>query len=222
MKIPTMADPNQVIPTLTPAEVADLTNAMASSPSHRARRSTTGAASTSSTPTEKPPAPTLPGKHQSKKQLLFEQIEAINEEPPQLPPLQPAQPPLQPPVLPLIQQTQQNVCDWSQAIPCKFPSLPLLNCQADGRDCLVHHICQGKWERCICIQIPLHGIVASIIPTTSIKMHQQRTIGVHRIHLPFHQMKCSLQQVQWIRPSLEWHLSAIEGNGSNQKQVPRM
>jgi hypothetical protein len=62
-----MADPSQVIPTLTPAEVADLTNAMASSPSCRAQRSTTGAASTSPTPTEKLPAPALPGKHQSKK-----------------------------------------------------------------------------------------------------------------------------------------------------------
>jgi hypothetical protein len=61
-----------------------------------------------------------------------------------LPPQQPAQPPLQPSAL---QQPQQNVCDWAQAIPCKFPSLPLLNCQADGCIHLVHHICQGEWER---------------------------------------------------------------------------
>jgi hypothetical protein len=81
LTIATMANPNQVIPTLTPAEVADLTNAMASSPSCKAQRSTTGPSSTSSTPTEKLPAPALPGKHQSKKQLLFEQIEAIYEEP---------------------------------------------------------------------------------------------------------------------------------------------
>jgi hypothetical protein len=66
-----MANPNQFIPTLTPAEVAGFTNAMASSSSRRAQRSTTGAASTSSTPTEKPPAPALPGKDQSKKQILF-------------------------------------------------------------------------------------------------------------------------------------------------------
>ncbi len=91
-----MADPNQNIPTLTPAEVAALTNAMAPSRSCRARCSTTGAASTSSSPTdtEKPPPPALPGKHQSKKRLLFEQIEAIGVEPPQLPPHQLAQPPL--------------------------------------------------------------------------------------------------------------------------------
>ncbi len=126
-RITTMPNPNQVILTLTPAEAAALTNAMASSPSCRAQCSTTGASSTSSTPTEKPPAPALPGKHQSKKQLLFEQIEAIDEEPPQLPPQQLAQPPLQPPALLLIQQPQQNVCDWAQAIPCKFPSLPLLH-----------------------------------------------------------------------------------------------
>jgi hypothetical protein len=62
-----MADPNQVIPTLTPAEVAALTNAMAPCPSHRAQSSTTGAASTSSSPNEKPPPSALPGKHQTKK-----------------------------------------------------------------------------------------------------------------------------------------------------------
>jgi hypothetical protein len=64
--------------------------------------------------------------------------------------------------------------------------------------CITFAKANGKGE--IHIQIPLRGIVASIIPIKSIEMHQQTTTGVHRVHLPFHQMKWSLQQVQRIRP----------------------
>jgi hypothetical protein len=55
------------------------------------------------------------------------------------------------------------------------------------------------------IQILSRGCVAAIIPITSTEVHLIRT-SVHLVR--HHHMKCSLQQVQRIHPSLE-HLSAI-------------
>ena len=139
-----MADPRQPIPTITYEEVANANAqiAMVTSPaSRRALRRTTGATSATSSPAEKLPAPALPGK-KSTKQILFAQIGDV--EPLQQstqPTTQATQMALQPP------QPQRNVCDWAQAIPCEFPALPLLNCQIYGCDRLVHHLCQGEWER---------------------------------------------------------------------------
>jgi hypothetical protein len=39
------------------------------------------------------------------------------------------------------------LCDWAQAIECAFTSLAPLPCQREGCDVLVHHVCQGTWER---------------------------------------------------------------------------
>ena len=40
-----------------------------------------------------------------------------------------------------------NVCDWGQVIQCNHTQLPPLKCQKDGRNHLVHNLCQGNWER---------------------------------------------------------------------------
>jgi hypothetical protein len=40
-----------------------------------------------------------------------------------------------------------NVCNWGQVIQCNLTSLPPLKCQKDGCNHLVHHLCQGNWER---------------------------------------------------------------------------
>ncbi len=40
-----------------------------------------------------------------------------------------------------------NVCNWGQVIHCNLTSLPPLKCQKDGCNHLVHHLCQGNWER---------------------------------------------------------------------------
>jgi hypothetical protein len=39
------------------------------------------------------------------------------------------------------------VCDWAQAIQCTYSSLKPMPCQREGCDALVHHLCQGAWER---------------------------------------------------------------------------
>ena len=140
-----MADPKQSIPTITYEEVANANAqiAMVTSPaSRRALRSTTGATSAASSPAEKLPAPALPGTKKSTKQILFAQIgDAEPLQQSTQPTTQATETALQPP------QPQHNVCDWAQAIPCEFPALPLLNCQIYGCDRLVHHLCQGGWER---------------------------------------------------------------------------
>ncbi len=40
-----------------------------------------------------------------------------------------------------------NVCDWGQVIQCNLTSLLPLKFQKDGCNHLVHHLCQGNWER---------------------------------------------------------------------------
>ncbi len=46
-------------------------------------------------------------------------------------------------------RTVSYVCDWAQAIRCEYPNLKPLPCQRDGCQStrLVHHLCQGVWER---------------------------------------------------------------------------
>jgi len=39
------------------------------------------------------------------------------------------------------------VCDWAQAIQCTYSSLKPMPCQREGCNALVHHLCQGAWER---------------------------------------------------------------------------
>jgi hypothetical protein len=39
------------------------------------------------------------------------------------------------------------VCNWAQAIICKFPQLPPMKCQHIDCELLVHHICQSSWEQ---------------------------------------------------------------------------
>ena len=80
-----MADPRQIIPTLT-GTIEDIAAQMGTSPSRRALRSTnTGIASSTSSPAEKPSAPpALPGK-KSTKRILFDQIEAVDDAPEQPP-----------------------------------------------------------------------------------------------------------------------------------------
>jgi hypothetical protein len=39
------------------------------------------------------------------------------------------------------------VCNWAQAIQCTYLSLMPMPCQREGCDALVHHLCQGAWER---------------------------------------------------------------------------
>jgi len=39
------------------------------------------------------------------------------------------------------------VCNWAQAIQCMYSTLKPLPCQREGCDFLVHHLCQGAWER---------------------------------------------------------------------------
>ena len=39
------------------------------------------------------------------------------------------------------------VCDWVQAIQCTYLSLKPMPCQREGCNALVHHLCQGAWER---------------------------------------------------------------------------
>ena len=40
-----------------------------------------------------------------------------------------------------------NVCNWGQVIQCNLTELLPLKCQKDGCSNLVHHVCQGNWER---------------------------------------------------------------------------
>jgi len=39
------------------------------------------------------------------------------------------------------------VCDWAQAIQCALPHVEPEPCQHQGCGILVHHLCQGEWER---------------------------------------------------------------------------
>jgi hypothetical protein len=39
------------------------------------------------------------------------------------------------------------VCNWAQAIVCKFPQLEPLKCQHTDWEFLVHHLCQSAWEQ---------------------------------------------------------------------------
>ncbi len=39
------------------------------------------------------------------------------------------------------------VCNWAQAIVCKFPQLEPLKCQHTDCKFLVHHLCQSAWEQ---------------------------------------------------------------------------
>ena len=39
------------------------------------------------------------------------------------------------------------VCDWAQAIQCALPHVEPEPCQRQGCGILVHHLCQGEWER---------------------------------------------------------------------------
>ena len=55
-----------------------------------------------------------------------------------------SQPLLSPPACVMI---MTNVCNWAQAIQCTYSSLKPMPCQRDGCDALVHHLCQGAWER---------------------------------------------------------------------------
>jgi len=56
-----------------------------------------------------------------------------------------SQPLISPPPAPVMVMT--NVCDWAHAIQCTYSSLKPMPCQRDGCDALVHHLCQGAWER---------------------------------------------------------------------------
>ncbi len=40
-----------------------------------------------------------------------------------------------------------HVCNWAQAIVCKYPELALQKCQHPDCDFLVHHLCQAAWEQ---------------------------------------------------------------------------
>jgi hypothetical protein len=40
-----------------------------------------------------------------------------------------------------------HVCNWAQAIVCKFPELAQQKCQHQDLDFLVHHLCQAAWEQ---------------------------------------------------------------------------
>ncbi len=40
-----------------------------------------------------------------------------------------------------------HVCNWAQAIVCKYPELALQKCQHPDCDYLVHHLCQAAWEQ---------------------------------------------------------------------------
>ena len=40
-----------------------------------------------------------------------------------------------------------NICDWGHVIQCNHTELPPFKCQKDGCKNLVHHLCQGNWER---------------------------------------------------------------------------
>jgi hypothetical protein len=53
--------------------------------------------------------------------------------------------PLLPP--PARDAASSYVCDWAQAIQCTLSSLKPEPCQREGCDVLVHHLCQGEWER---------------------------------------------------------------------------
>jgi len=153
-----MVDPRQVIPTLTSEEIFALANnsqmATGTSPSRRALCSTTttGITSSTSSPAEKPSAPpALPGTKKSTKQILFDQIEAVDapEQPPQLPPHNTLpQPTTQATKMALLSHPQlRNVCNWAQALQCEYPVLQPLQCQIEGCTRRVHHLCQGEWER---------------------------------------------------------------------------
>ena len=39
------------------------------------------------------------------------------------------------------------ICNWGKVIQCNLTALPPLKCQKDGCIILVHHLCQGNWER---------------------------------------------------------------------------
>jgi hypothetical protein len=39
------------------------------------------------------------------------------------------------------------VCNWAQAIICKYPQLPPMKCQHIDCELLVQHICQAAWEQ---------------------------------------------------------------------------
>ena len=153
-----MADPRQVIPTLTSEEIFALADnsqmATGTNPSRRALRSTatTGITSSTSSPAEKPSAPpALPGTKKSTKRILLDHIEAVDapEQPPQPPPQQP----LPQPTTQLTQTALQSlpttryVCNWAQGLQCEYPALQPLECQIDGCTRRVHHLCQGEWER---------------------------------------------------------------------------
>jgi hypothetical protein len=40
-----------------------------------------------------------------------------------------------------------HVCNWAQAIVCKYPELAPHKCQCPDCDFLVHHLCQAAWEQ---------------------------------------------------------------------------
>ncbi len=40
-----------------------------------------------------------------------------------------------------------NICNWGKVIQCNLTALLPLKCQKDGCNILVHHLCQGNWER---------------------------------------------------------------------------
>jgi len=39
------------------------------------------------------------------------------------------------------------LCDWAQAIQCQLTDLAPEPCRKEGCEVLVHHLCQGEWER---------------------------------------------------------------------------
>jgi hypothetical protein len=41
----------------------------------------------------------------------------------------------------------RHVCNWEQAIVCKYPELAPLKCQHLDCDFLVDHLCQAAWEQ---------------------------------------------------------------------------
>ena len=91
--------------------------------------------------------PQLPGRKKSVKAILHEQEQPLPPtKPPLLPPTKPPSLRLLPPPPPPLPPRRSTLCDWAQAVICNFPLLAPLECQIDGCDRLVHHLCQQSWE----------------------------------------------------------------------------
>ena len=92
--------------------------------------------------------PQLLGRKKLAKALLQEQAELLSTQPPApqeqpSPPTESPSPPSTiPPPPPPPPPRRSTLCDWAQAVICEFPQLAPLECQIDGCNRLVHHLCQ--------------------------------------------------------------------------------